>query len=110
VIRALPLLLSLALTIWCLIDCVQTASRDVRYLPKIGWIVVIVLFWVIGPIAWLLAGRPRQAPSGGIQGGRRPQPLAPDDDPDFLRRLDWERWRRQRGDETGGPDPGPLPQ
>jgi Phospholipase_D-nuclease N-terminal len=110
VIRALPLLLSLALTIWCLIDCIQTPSRDVRYLPKIGWIVVIVLFWVIGSIAWLLAGRPRQEPSGGTQGGRRPRPLAPDDDPDFLRRLDWERWRRQRGDEAGGPDPGPLPQ
>jgi len=110
VIRALPLLLSLVLMIWCLVDCIQTPARDVRYLPKIGWIVVILLFWVIGSIAWLLAGRPRRAPSDGAPGGPPKRPPPPDDDPDFLRRLDWERWRRQRGDEPGGPDTGPVPQ
>jgi Phospholipase_D-nuclease N-terminal len=110
VIRALPWLLSLVLMIWCLIDCIQTPARDVRYLPKVGWIVVILLFSIIGSVAWLLAGRPRRASSGGASSRPSPRPQAPDDDPDFLRRLDWERWRRQRGEESGPDTGGPLPE
>lgn len=100
VIRALPLLLGLVLMIWCLVDCIQTPSSEIRNLPKLGWIVVIVVFWVIGSVAWLLAGRPKRASPGGDAGGKGARPPAPDDDPDFLRRLDWERWRRQRGEES----------
>jgi len=107
VIRALPFLLSLVLVIWCLVDCVQTPPNDVRNLPKLGWIVVILLFWVLGSTAWILAGRPRHAPSGGGPSVPPTRPPAPDDDPEFLRRLDWERRRRQRGEEQG-PDAGPL--
>jgi hypothetical protein len=106
VIRALPFLLSLVLVIWCLVDCVQTPPREIRNLPKTGWILVILFFWIAGSVAWLIAGRPRSAPSGG-PGGPPGRPPAPDDDPDFLRRLDWEQRRRQRGDEQG-PDAGPL--
>jgi hypothetical protein len=56
--RGLPVLLELGLTIFCLIDCVQTPEISVRNLPKWGWIVMILLFPLLGSVAWLVAGRP----------------------------------------------------
>ena len=91
-LKVLLYLLPLALAIYALVDLVQTRDEEIQGLPKLAWVALIVLFWVIGPIAWLLAGKrgrsflpdtqPRAA--GGSTGGR---PIAPDDDPDFLRGL-----------------------
>lgn len=88
----MPFVLSLALTVYCLIDAIQTDEAAVRNLPKIAWILLIVLFPIVGPVAWLIAGRPPRRvarPLGGpgrADGGSRP-PRGPDDDPDFLRGL-----------------------
>jgi hypothetical protein len=87
---ALPIILA----IYALVDLVQTRDEDVQGLPKLAWVVLIVLIWVIGPVAWLVAGRrgrrsflpDRQSRAAGGPGpGHRP--IAPDDDPDFLRNL-----------------------
>ena len=83
-LRYLPVLLSLALTIYCTVDVIQTPEREVRNLPKIVWLVVVLLVALVGPAAWLVAGRPRK--------GRRtipgpPRPRGPDDDPDFLKGI-----------------------
>ena len=95
-LRYVPALLSFALTVYCLLDAVQTPEPDMRNLPKIAWILLIVLFPVVGPVAWLLAGRPRRGstPHGGPpqrwqdRGGQgRTRPRGPDDDPDFLKGL-----------------------
>jgi hypothetical protein len=91
-LRALPLLLELALTIFCVIDCIQTEDGAVRNLPKWAWVLLVLLFPVVGPIAWLVAGRPGRAESGrhhvsGYPEYRRTRPVAPDDDPEFLREL-----------------------
>jgi hypothetical protein len=91
-LRALPLLVELALTIFCVIDCLQTDEGAVRNLPKWAWVLLILLFPFVGAIAWLVAGRPgRAAPhhyvSGYPEHGRAPRPVAPDDDPEFLREL-----------------------
>lgn len=57
-------------------------------LAAIGAITMIVLMWhAFGPV--------RDAVNGGSS---RSQPTAPDDDPDFLRRLD-EQQRKQRDEE-----------
>ena len=83
-LRVLPIVIGLALAIYALVDCIQTDEEKVRGIPKILWIVLIVLVTFVGPIAWLIAGRERQLP------GRRPGPrgpLGPDDDPDFLRGI-----------------------
>lgn len=103
--RGLPLLFELGLTIFCLIDCVQTPTTNTRNLPRWAWILMIVVFPLIGSIAWLIAGRPGAADrarrySGSQPGGdgyhdgsgrpqrpERPRPVAPDDDPEFLREL-----------------------
>lgn len=82
--RALPIVLLIALTVFALVDAVTTPKEQ---LPGKGWWVLgILLLPVVGPVAWLVAGRrSRQAP--GSAGGTPPPPVAPDDDPDFLRGL-----------------------
>lgn len=91
-LRVLPFVLGLALSIYCLIDCVRTDEDAVRGLPKIVWVFVILLFPIAGGVGWLVAGRPPKAPLAGDPMGRlrRPgttPPRGPDDDPDFLRKL-----------------------
>ena len=94
-IYALPIILA----VYALVDLVQTDEEDVQGLPKLVWVLLIVLIWVIGPLAWLLAGRRgrRWLPGLSRAGGRLgPQPgsgrpVAPDDDPDFLRGLRYNR-------------------
>lgn len=114
-------LLVFAFTFYCLLDAVLTDEAEVRNLPKLVWVLLIVLLWGIGGMVWLLAGRPQRqgaAPGGG--GGTTPfgpagprrgpgnhpvgrdrpappprAPRGPDDDPDFLRRLD-KRLRDER--------------
>lgn len=70
-IRVLPALLELALLVFCLVDCVQSDRDRVRGLPKAVWIVLILLVPVVGPLVWLLAGRPRR-PAGEPVTGPRP--------------------------------------
>ncbi len=94
-IRSLPYLLALVLTLYALIDCVQTDDSRVRGLPKLAWVVLIVLVPFAGPIAWLVAGRPEHGSGPGTspwgprqQSQRRDRrPKGPDDDPDFLKNL-----------------------
>ena len=86
-IRVLPWLLSIALTVYAVVDCVQTEEPTVRNLPKLLWLLLILLFPIVGPIAWFIAGRPARGPAGRGPRSRPPAPRGPDDDPDFLRRL-----------------------
>ncbi|SES49215.1 Phospholipase_D-nuclease N-terminal [Pedococcus cremeus] len=86
-LRVLPWLLGIALTVYAAVDCIQTEEDRVRNLPKLVWVFLILLFAVAGPLAWFIAGRPKgQWPTRGP--GQRPSaPRGPDDDPDFLRNL-----------------------
>ncbi|MFE5212451.1 PLD nuclease N-terminal domain-containing protein [Streptomyces sp. NPDC056600] len=113
-LRILPLLLVLALTIYAFIDCLNTPEEDVRVLPKPIWAMLILLLGtaLIGPVAWLVAGKvrhggandgafgPRGEQRGGSRGGQRRQRfVAPDDNPDFLKSLGEETRRRGKDDE-----------
>jgi Phospholipase_D-nuclease N-terminal len=96
VVRFLPFLISLVLSVYALFSCIQTPDEDVPHLPKLVWIVLIVFVPFVGPIVWLLMSRNR---SGRADSAVRPskpstRPLAPDDDPDFLKSLD--RYRDPR--------------
>ena len=81
-LRVLPVLIALALSIYCVVDCVQSDDSQVRGIPKLIWVFVILLFPLAGSIAWLVAGRPKATPRP-----RRQMPRGPDDDPDFLKGL-----------------------
>lgn len=91
-LRALIYLLPLALTIFAFIDCLNTPEDEAKHLPKVAWVFIILLFWIVGPIVWLAAGKTRRAPAGGASSrGRRSTWVAPDDNPDFLKSLKDEK-------------------
>ncbi|MFB9376320.1 PLD nuclease N-terminal domain-containing protein [Kineococcus gynurae] len=92
-IRILPALLELALLVFCLIDCIQTDKDRVRNLPKVAWIVLIILLPLVGGIAWLVAGRPQRverrsgvwyADQAGFAESSRPAPPSTRDIDDRL--------------------------
>ncbi|MFH9471269.1 PLD nuclease N-terminal domain-containing protein [Streptomyces clavifer] len=94
-LRALMYLLPLALTIYAFIDCLNTPEDEVKHLPKVAWVFIILLFWIVGPIVWLAAGRKRASSGGRAPSdwhrGRRSTWVAPDDNPDFLKSLKDEK-------------------
>ena len=117
--RYLPFLLVLALWIYAFIDCLNTPEEQVRGLPKVVWVLVILLFGevLVGPIAWLVAGKHRgPVPANGAtpsewHRNHRTTWVAPDDNPEFLKSLkeenkkdesllkEWEADLRRREEE-----------
>lgn len=94
-LRPLVVLLAAGFAVWALLDLASTPRTRVRVLPKPAWAVLILVVPVLGPLAWLALGRSPATPS---RPGPPSRPLAPDDDPEFLRKLDEDR-RRTRPDE-----------
>ncbi|MFR0358944.1 PLD nuclease N-terminal domain-containing protein [Streptomyces sediminimaris] len=93
-LRYLPFLLVLALWIFAFIDCLNTPEEQVRGLPKVVWVLIILFFGevLVGPIAWLVAGKVRNAPANGAtpsewHRNHRTPFVAPDDNPEFLKSL-----------------------
>jgi hypothetical protein len=85
--------ISLLLFVYCVVDLVTTPASLVRTLPKPLWFFVLIPP-VIGPLAWLLGGRPaRGTPRPAAPPRPAPGRGAPDDDEDFLREL------RRRADD-----------
>ncbi|MEV0532323.1 PLD nuclease N-terminal domain-containing protein [Kitasatospora sp. NPDC050463] len=125
-LRILTFVLPLALWVWAFIDCLTTPEDEVKHLPKVVWVIIVLLFPLVGSIAWLVAGKRRGAPQTHPAGGpaghpehERPRggrPLAPDDDPEFLASLkkddkqhedmlkQWEADLRRREEELRGKD------
>jgi hypothetical protein len=52
-------LLTLGLWIFCLADVVTTERGACRTLPKLLWLVLVLLLPLAGSIIWLVAGRPQ---------------------------------------------------
>jgi len=77
--RVLPVLLVIACTIYTVVHVVQSDSEQVRGLPKTLWLVIVIFLPIVGMISWWIFGRPVET--------HLPPPMAPDDDPDFLRKL-----------------------
>lgn len=106
-LRYLPFLLLLAVWIYAFVDCLNTPEREVRKLPKVVWVIVILLFGqvLLGPVAWFIAGRPRRnAPYGATRPDER-QWVAPDDNPEFLKSLDNGTPAKEPDAEPQEPEP-----
>lgn len=101
-LRYLPLVLLVAFVVYCVFDVVGSDERRRRGLPVPLWLLLVVLVPVVGGVVWLLVSRgtPHQGTAGRGAG-----PVAPDDDPEFLFRLDQERRRRERQDGAQGQGP-----
>ncbi len=130
-LRILPIVIELVLLVVCLIDAAQTPQNSIRNLPKWLWMMLIVVVPIVGPIAWLVAGRPRRnsqrsAPrssnsAAGLPRYERPPASmrAPDDNPEFLASIKqsseherllqkWEEDLKRREDELRkGEEPHP---
>jgi hypothetical protein len=103
----------LGLWIFCIIDVITTPESQCRNLPKIVWLLIVILLMDIGSIAWLVAGRvwngdPRVplAKTPARPAGRRAA-NNPDDDEDFLAslrsRAEEQRRRAREAQERQNP-------
>jgi len=51
-------LFTLAVMVLTLIDVIRTDESLVRGLPKIAWVILVVIIPLVGAIAWIAVGRP----------------------------------------------------
>jgi energy-coupling factor transporter transmembrane protein EcfT len=92
-------LLLVAVWLYALFDALTSPEDKIRRLQKPLWILAILLLFALGAFLWFAFGRPRSTRPIGFGGGfpgsagrsHRPGPIAPDDDPDFLRGLNRPR-------------------
>ncbi|MDY5585130.1 MAG: PLD nuclease N-terminal domain-containing protein [Arcanobacterium sp.] len=104
--RILIALVIVTLTVYTFIDCLRLPSVKMPgKLPKVAWAFLTLLVPIIGPLIWLYfryqhvlrPGTSIKAPSLGNPFNREkpsPGPVAPDDDPEFISRLEAQSRRR----------------
>ncbi|HLR57178.1 MAG TPA: PLDc N-terminal domain-containing protein [Beutenbergiaceae bacterium] len=103
--RIIFTLLIIGLTTYAVIDCVRTENERRPGVPTWAWVVMILLLQpLVGSLLWLFISR-------FYAGGQGPDhehrtPVAPDDDPDFLRYLQERNLRDQRNKDE--PNDGPA--
>jgi hypothetical protein len=113
----------LVLAIYCLVNAITSRADDVRNLPKVAWILLILFFPFLGSIAWLVAGRPvaarprryeRSAPEfPEYDRPGRAAAMDPEADAEFLRKVreraeEQRRKAKEQAKETGS-EPGAEP-
>ena len=113
-------LVEVVLLVYCVLNIVTTPEGEVRNLPKLLWLVLVVVLPLVGGIAWLIAGRPqgppRSLPYKGNQGvppeydrPGRAAAFRPEDDEAFLRRLRERAEQQRRAGERPRPsDDDPM--
>ena len=105
--------------VYALVDCLQDSEVERTQIPKGLWMVLIIALPYVGPIAWIIVAKVARPPGSGQtppdgRGGspwpgrrqRRPGTTAPDDDPEFLRRLAEEQARKRREEGRKSRDDG----
>jgi len=108
------------LWVYAIIDVISTDESVMRNLPKLVWLIIVIFVPVVGPLLWLILGRPQGVsfrPGGENSSSEyrprhppapRPQaPKGPEDSPEFLGQIDdtakrlreWEADLRRREEE-----------
>ena len=116
--RNLVVLAIIGLAIYCLFDILRSTRDERLGVHPALWIVVVLFVPLLGPLAWLAVRWSRRSTYADLSGApptSRPERLrssAPDDDPDFLRRLDEQRRRDKdsRDENTGNNGSGQSPE
>ena len=84
----------LALWVYCMFDVITTDEASVRNLPKLLWLLLVMMLPDVGAIMWLIVGRPHNTsyqPGGSSYGPaqrRTRRPIGPEDRNDFASRTD----------------------
>jgi hypothetical protein len=111
-------LVAIGVWIFCIIDVITTPEGEARNLPKLVWLLIVIILMDIGSIAWLVAGRDwnrvpaarPQRPTAGRPTAAR-LPTNPDDDDDFLAglraRAEEQRRRAREAQQKDEPQSGP---
>lgn len=93
-------LITIGMMTYAVIDCVRTEDSRIRLgLPHWFWVAIIILLPFAGALTWLIvaAVNRQKYEDGPSARPQRPRgPVAPDDDPDFLFRLERDRRRAQK--------------
>ncbi|MGH3379333.1 MAG: PLDc N-terminal domain-containing protein [Actinoallomurus sp.] len=112
VLAAVLVLVALGVWLYCLFEVMSINEGETRHLPKFVWFMIVLLGFDLGAVAWLVFGRRRGFVTADVTAwppdfllsgddAQRepgvPDPVGPDDDPEFLKQLD----RRLRGDDQG---------
>lgn len=103
-VRILFFVAMIALTIYAAADWHRTPEDEIPgKLPKAIWLLIILFtatIAAIGPIVWLAlrwVSRAEKKQTGAPKAPKRP--TAPDDDPEFLFRLERDIQRKRREEE-----------
>jgi len=97
-------------TIFTTVFAASANPNQVRLLPKWLWVALCLLVPIVGGLLYVTLGRPTSGSNGlasssgpkwGPGSTTRTTTIAPDDDPDFLRRL---REKLNREDKPNGDD------
>ena len=93
-------LLMIGLVVYTVIDVTRSEKDERLGLHPAIWILAILLFPELGSIIWIAVSRTVRARSQGPvknTGSKlAPAPLAPDDDPEFLWRLEQRQRQAER--------------
>ena len=97
-------LVMLCVWVYCVFEAITADPARVRNLPKLMWVIVVILLVDVGSLLWIFAGRPRTPAATAARAGAAAIPpeydrpgraaaLNPDDDAAFLLQL------KQRAEE-----------
>jgi hypothetical protein len=119
-------LVTFALWVFCLVEAISTPGERMRNLPKVAWVVIVLLFPLVGSIAWLVAGRPDGRPRKPSAYERsvpdfpeydrpgRAAAIDPEKDEEFLRQIreraeeQRKRYEQSRRPKPQDPEPDPT--
>jgi hypothetical protein len=107
--RLVGYLLLIGLVVYCVIEIVRSEDDERLGVPPALWVLLVVLVPVLGSIVWLAVSRTRRAQRAPAKSGwgtasrNASGPTAPDDDEEFLWRLDEERKRQSPTDQPDDP-------
>jgi len=101
--------------IWAILDVISTDSAMARNLPKMTWLIIVIILPDVGAIAWLLLGRPERASwrPGSTDYAAPRRPIGLEDSPRYSaspevsdRRSEelnreLERWEREQQAKAG---------
>jgi hypothetical protein len=102
--------LLIGLWVFCIFDVLTTPEPLVKHLPKMMWLIIVLILPDIGSIIWLVAGRERNVSRGKapVRPAASPEydrpghatATSPDDDEAFLRQLRDRAEQQRRAHET----------